>query len=82
MHSLGIVHGDLKPGNVLLKSVCLDRRGFTVRVADFGFSTRAGVLGEYGGVAYAWNVGGWSNMMGRGRWGGPQPLLTEGHYCI
>ncbi|GAX79001.1 hypothetical protein CEUSTIGMA_g6441.t1 [Chlamydomonas eustigma] len=38
LHSLGITHGDLKPANVLLKSSRLDRRGFTCRLGDFGFS--------------------------------------------
>jgi serine/threonine protein kinase len=38
LHSLGITHGDLKPANVLLKSSRVDRRGFTCRLADFGFS--------------------------------------------
>ena len=37
VHSLGVVHGDLKPANVLLKTHRgLDRRGYTARVADFG----------------------------------------------
>ena len=71
MHSLGIVHGDIKPGNVLLKSVCLDRRGFTVRVAGFGFSTRAGVLGECGGRAV-------DNQEGRIGLGNPAGPTTMG----
>ncbi|GAX81975.1 hypothetical protein CEUSTIGMA_g9403.t1 [Chlamydomonas eustigma] len=36
LHSLGITHGNLKPSNVLLKSSRLDRRGFTVKLSDFG----------------------------------------------
>lgn len=36
LHQQGIQHGDLKPGNVLLKSSRGDKRGFTARVSDFG----------------------------------------------
>ncbi|GAX76599.1 hypothetical protein CEUSTIGMA_g4045.t1 [Chlamydomonas eustigma] len=42
LHSLGITHGDLKPANVLLKSSRMDRRGFTVRISDFGMATVRG----------------------------------------
>ncbi|KXZ48178.1 hypothetical protein GPECTOR_30g274 [Gonium pectorale] len=38
LHSLGVIHGDLKPGNVLLKSSRVDSRGFVAKVADFGLS--------------------------------------------
>lgn len=34
----GIVHGDLKPANVLLKTHRADRRGYVAKVADFGLS--------------------------------------------
>jgi len=38
LHSHGIVHGDLKPSNILLHSSGQDGRGFTAKVADFGTS--------------------------------------------
>lgn len=38
LHALGIVHADLKPGNVLLKSTATDSRGFICKLADFGLS--------------------------------------------
>ena len=38
LHSAGILHGDLKPANVLLKSTSADRRGFTCKLCDFGMS--------------------------------------------
>ena len=33
LHCLGIVHGDLKPANVLLKSTVTDSRGFVCKCA-------------------------------------------------
>ena len=38
LHSAGILHGDLKPANVLLKSASEDRRGFSCKLCDFGLS--------------------------------------------
>ncbi|KXZ46441.1 hypothetical protein GPECTOR_43g877 [Gonium pectorale] len=38
MHSLAIVHCDLKPQNVLLKSSPRDPRGFTAKLSDFGLA--------------------------------------------
>ena len=38
IHSCGIIHGDLKAGNVLLKTHRIDRRGYIAKVADFGIS--------------------------------------------
>ena len=38
MHSTGILHGDLKCDNLLLKSTRNDIRGFTVKISDLGGS--------------------------------------------
>jgi len=38
IHNFGIIHGDLKPANVLLKTHRIDRRGYIAKVADFGGS--------------------------------------------
>eukprot|EP00798_Chlamydomonas_sp_ICE-L_P005663 gene5663-8988_t len=38
LHKMGVVHCDLKPANVLLKSSNNDPRGFTAKVSDFGLS--------------------------------------------
>ncbi len=38
LHSSNILHGDLKPQNVLLRSVRSDRRGFVCKLCDFGLS--------------------------------------------
>ncbi len=36
LHSLGVIHGDLKGANVLLKSTACDPRGFTCKVGMDG----------------------------------------------
>ena len=38
LHSLKVIHGDLKAQNVLLKSSPIDKRGFYCKVGDFGLS--------------------------------------------
>eukprot|EP00887_Chlorella_sp_A99_P003741 scaffold7.g3741.t1 len=38
IHEYNVVHGDLKPGNVLLKTHRVDRRGYIAKVSDFGLS--------------------------------------------
>ncbi|GAX75316.1 hypothetical protein CEUSTIGMA_g2761.t1 [Chlamydomonas eustigma] len=38
IHGHGLVHGDLKAGNVLLADSALDRREFEAKLTDFGFS--------------------------------------------
>ena len=36
LHSVGIIHADLKAGNVLLKNASTDQKGFMCKVSDFG----------------------------------------------
>ncbi|GLI60320.1 hypothetical protein VaNZ11_002436 [Volvox africanus] len=38
LHSRRLVHRDMKPGNILLKSSPGDPRGWTCKLADFGFA--------------------------------------------
>ena len=40
MHQATIIHGDLKPANVMLKGTRNDRRGFVCKLGDFGLSRR------------------------------------------
>ena len=52
LHDTGLVHGDLKPHNVLLAKSHDDRRGFKAKVADFGLvrAMRERVERELAGV--------------------------------
>jgi serine/threonine protein kinase len=38
LHSIGVVHGDLKSANVLLKGSARDARGFCCKIADVHLS--------------------------------------------
>ncbi|GIL63491.1 hypothetical protein Vafri_17542 [Volvox africanus] len=52
LHSLHLLHRDVKPANLLLKSNPRDPRGFTVKLGDFGFVLRLTETDE-AGVRYA-----------------------------
>ncbi|KXZ52656.1 hypothetical protein GPECTOR_9g701 [Gonium pectorale] len=58
LHSVDVLHGDLKPANVLLGRSKKDRRGFEAKVADFGMSHLLGNTSrvessKWGTAAYA-----------------------------
>ncbi|KXZ43619.1 hypothetical protein GPECTOR_85g349 [Gonium pectorale] len=55
LHSLNLIHRDLKPANVLLKTCPTDPRGFTAKLADFGYVTLLNQPGdeENGFMPYA-----------------------------
>ncbi|KAK9827328.1 hypothetical protein WJX81_005997 [Elliptochloris bilobata] len=38
LHTAGVLHGDLKPANVLLKATSADRRGYQCKLGDFGLA--------------------------------------------
>lgn len=40
IHTKNIIHGDLKPSNVLLKRTDKSRSGFIAKIADFGLSLK------------------------------------------
>ncbi|KAG2490108.1 hypothetical protein HYH03_011414 [Edaphochlamys debaryana] len=48
LHGVGMVHGDVKSGNVLLKLDPRTERGFILKLADFGFSRKL----EHGSHTY------------------------------
>ena len=59
MHSMGLIHGDLKCNNILLQSTRSEARGFRCKVADMGCSRlltaarEAIMTGTYGAPSYA-----------------------------
>ncbi|KAJ9505963.1 hypothetical protein QJQ45_002724 [Haematococcus lacustris] len=46
LHSANVIHGDLKPANVLLMNSRKDRRGFVARVSDFGLAQYCPAAGQ------------------------------------
>ncbi|KAG2496828.1 hypothetical protein HYH03_005233 [Edaphochlamys debaryana] len=38
LHAANVIHGDLKPANVLLAKSAADRRGFVAKIGDFGMT--------------------------------------------
>ncbi len=47
LHSIGVVHGDLKCANVLCSSRRLDARGWVCKIGDFGLSESRGSFGDH-----------------------------------
>lgn len=51
LHSLGVIHGDLKGANCLLKSTACDPRGFTVKARPcLAACARSSLPGLYWGI--------------------------------
>ncbi|KAG2436437.1 hypothetical protein HXX76_006740 [Chlamydomonas incerta] len=46
VHANHLIHRDIKPANILLKTNTLDPRGFTAKLADFGFVTLLNMAGD------------------------------------
>jgi len=46
LHCANVIHGDLKPANVLLMNSRKDRRGFVAKVSDFGLAQYCPVAGH------------------------------------
>ena len=56
MHALGLIHGDLKLDNLLLKTTNADIRGFTLKISDMGSSrlqTESARVLSYGSPYFA-----------------------------
>ena len=59
VHSKGWVHGDVKPGNVLIRFLGPDGQKVLgeVKLGDFGYARRADQLAQLGGWRAGWRRG-------------------------